>query len=218
VISPKRNSGFTLAELVVATTITVLVSGSTVAILRSMSVARQRANHQMSLQQEARAAVNAIATALRNAYRLGGEQGVLEGTSVRLEQMPADRLRFFTISRPEVRQEQPESDMKECEFFLSEPTDESPGALMRRIDPTWNEQPDEGGVVHCVAENIVGLEFAYHDGTGWLDEWSPDIKDWPLAIRIRLAVLGKAKPPKLWTASRVVDFPRRPKPKEQENK
>ncbi|MDY7011001.1 MAG: hypothetical protein SVV80_09660 [Planctomycetota bacterium] len=223
-------SGFTLAELVVATMLTVLVTGSTVAILRSTTATRRLVNRQMSLQQETRLAVNTVATSLRNAYRSTGDQATLEGTDGWLGEMPADRVRFFTISRGTVRQDQPESDVKECEFFLHEPTDQAMPSLMQRLDPTRNKQPDGGGVVQCVAENILGLDLAYHDGRQWLDEWPEGTKGWPVAIRIRLAVTeapstnrhvgghsSQVGTRNVWTTSRVVNFPHRPVQNEQDS-
>ena len=215
-------SGLTLVELVAATTVTVLVAGSTAGILRSTAAARQRVNRQMSLQQEARLAVNTIATALRNAYRADGDQAVLEGTEDRLGEFPADRVRFFTVSRTTVRRGQPESDVKECEFFLSAPADGRLPALMQRLDPTLNEPPDGGGVLRRVAADVLGLEIAYHDGRQWQPEWPKDANRWPVAVRIRLAVLAEAaEGPRgpggsqnVWTTSRIVNFPRRPAEKE----
>ena len=207
-----QSAGFTLVELIVATTLTVLVTGSTVAILRTTSAASQRADSQFELQQQARAAVLTIATALRNAYRQTDNETALEGLDDWLDdtkQLPADRIRFITVSRKTVRFDQPESDVMECEFFLSPPTDQALPALMRRTDPTRNESPDGGGVVELVAENVLGLNFAYHDGTGWRIDWPESADSWPLAIRIELAVVAKKDPSKVWTTSRVVNFPYR---------
>ena len=85
-------SGFTLAELVVATTVTVLVCGSAGAILHSVAAVRSRARRQSSLQQEAKLAVGSIATVLRNAYRSGGDQAPLEG----LDEQTLDYLVWLT--------------------------------------------------------------------------------------------------------------------------
>ena len=62
-----RQSALTLVELIVALAVTTIVTGATVPILRGVSAARQRVDAQMTLQQEARAAVRVIATALQNA-------------------------------------------------------------------------------------------------------------------------------------------------------
>ena len=220
-----RPGGFTIAELIVAVTLTALVSGSTVAIMRSTGAARRLVDSQMSRQQRARAGVSAVAAALSNASRLGGDETVLEGTDDWIGAMPADRIRLFVVRRGPVRLGQPESDVKECEFILSWPPgrgpdsgDDSPPMLMRRTDPTRNETPDGGGVVEVVADNVVSLDLAYHDGIEWLPDWPKERKGWPMAVRIRLAVLGDTGSrrsdasgrPKVWTISRIVNFPHPP--------
>ncbi|MCK4850065.1 MAG: hypothetical protein KAT11_01880 [Phycisphaerae bacterium] len=205
----QQQSGLTLVELIVATTLTTLVAGSTVGILRSTAAARNRAQTQLALQQQARAAVLAIATALANADRYPDRDALFEGLDDWLGEMPADRIRFFTLSTRKVRWGQPESNLKECEFYLAQPPDKPFALLMRRTDPTRNETPDDGGVLECIAENVLGLNFAYHDGIGWCEDWPQDTNGWPLAVCIELAVLAETEPPKLWTISRVVSFPHR---------
>ena len=226
-----RHNGFSLTELMVAMTITTLVTGSTVTLLRSSTAARNRVARQMQLQQEARTAVNTIATALRNAYRSPDGQIMLVGADDSFGQMPADRVRFFAISRQTIRPDQPESDVKECEFLLilapQAGASQLP-ALMRRTDPTRNEEPDDGGVLERLADNVLGLNLAYHDGVDWRLDWPKDTKGWPVAIRIDLVVLAEsaaksfdpnsvdpamlAESQWAWRTSRIVNFPRRAKP------
>ena len=55
----------------------------------------------------------------------------------------------------------------------------------------------------------MGQFLVYHDGTGWRDDWPSSFRSWPLAIRIQLAVVGNNDPSKVWTTSRVVNFPYR---------
>ena len=205
----RRQAGFTLVELMVAATVTVLVTGSTVAILRSSAAARERVDRQMSAQQEARAGLATIAASLRNAFRSEDANAIPRGTNGYLDDMPADSIRLFVVSRRMIRPGQPESDVMECQFFLDRPEDTAPPALMRRIDPTRNEEPDGGGVLERVAENIVGLDLTYHDGAEWCDEWTEERKNWPLAVSVRLAVLVDPEHQKVWTTSRLVNFPHR---------
>ena len=171
--------------------------------------------------------MNAIASALRNAYRGGGDQSVLEGIDLFQGKTPADRLRFFTTSNLIIRPGEPESDVKECEFFVGAPGAGELPALMRRLDPTRNKKPDEGGVVDVIAPNVLGLDFAYHDGVQWLSDWPEDSHGWPLAVRVRLVVLvgdeatyesamatvpwDSAEVMTAWPISRVVNFPHWPK-------
>jgi len=219
---PARARAFTLAELIVATTVTVLLAGSTAGILRGVVDARTRADRQDALQAEARAAVEAIALALGNAHRVGGEQAVLEGTDGWRGDLPDDRIRFFTVTTEGVRPGLPESDVVECEFRLSRPdgkdrrkqwhqrTTGGGPVLLRRLDPTRNPAPDQGGVVELIARDVAVLDFAYHDGIEWRPKWSAKDKGWPLAVRISLAVVGKDRRTKVWTTSRIVNFPLRP--------
>ena len=234
-IGGNRQNGFSLIELMVAMTITAMITGSTVVILRSSTAAKNRAARQMQLQQETRMAVNTIATALRNAYRSGGNRMVLEGVDDSIGQMPADRVRLLAISRQTVRPDQPESDVKELEFGLVIPTDVGASqlpVLMRRADPTRNKQPDGGGVVEQLASNVLALDLDYHDGLKWRDDWPKDTKGWPVVIRIRLVVLAGsaarsvdldlADPAMLaesrwaWRTSRIVNFPRRAMPNKRD--
>ncbi len=199
--------GLTLVELIVAMTLTVMVSGSTVAILRSTNAAQRRANTQLELQQQARAAVLTMASALANVNRYPDRKTIFEGIDDFIDQMPADRISFSTISQKAIRLGQPESDVKQCEFYLASPPEKRWPVLMRRTDPTRNEEPDQGGVIEIIAENILGLNIIYHDGTFWRDDWPQGTRARLLAVRIELAVATETDPPELWTTSRIVTFP-----------
>lgn len=218
--------GFTLAELIVATTVTVLLSGATVGVIRGVAGARLRVQRQDALQAEARAAVETIAVALRNAHRTPGDPCLLQGTDGWRGDLPNDRIRFFTVTDHPVRPGTPESDVVECEFRLSQPGKKAPqkqwhhritggrAVLLRRLDPTRNKAPDQGGVVELIAREVVAMDFTYYDGVEWRPEWSQKDKSWPLAVRISVAVRTKDEPRKVWTATRTVNFPRRPEAEE----
>lgn len=203
----REQSAFTLVEVLVATMVTVLVAGSTVAIVRSSVASRERARRQMNLQQEIRSALNIVATTLRNAYRAGGEQRMLAGMNDEVDLRPADRLRFFAISHRRVRSGQPESDVKEFEFSLMETDGMELPVLVRRSDPTWNEVPDEGGVLEHIARGVVRFDVVYYDGVEWQEDWDSRDDGWPVAIRVIIGVASKEKPEHVWEASRLVSFP-----------
>lgn len=206
-IVAKRQSAFTLVELVVVITITVLIAGATAGMLRSSSAVRERVNRQMELQTQARQAAETIASALRNACPAGDNDWTLEGADGWNDDRPADRLKFFTILPGFVRRGMPESDVKECEFFLAQPDARPLPVLMRRLDPTRNEPPDDGGVVEVIADNVIALDVAYLDGTQWVDDWPVDRKGWPAAIRLHLAVMADEAGERVCTAERILRFP-----------
>lgn len=206
--------GFTLAELVVASTITALLATGTVAMLRSSAAVQGRVAGQSEVQWQARWAVDAVAGALRNAWLAGENDLAIEGVDGWAGDLPADRIRFFTVRDEPVRLAQPESDVKECEFFLARPDERAAPALVRRLDPTRNERPDGGGVLEGLAEGIVGFDVTYHDGREWVDEWPAERKGWPLAIRVRVLAADPSGEPggRPWSVSRLVAFPTRMQP------
>src|SRR5690606_32802021 len=164
----RRTSGFTLVELLVAATVAALVVGSAGLMLSHVTAAHKRVDRQMRLQQEARAAADAIALALRNAYRPSlDDTADLLGEDGWIGDFPADRIRFYSVSWEPVRRGWPESDVRLVEFFILEPPEDLPDqqpVLMRRLDPTRNPEPDEGGVLDRVAQGVLGLDIAYYDG------------------------------------------------------
>ena len=201
-------------ELIAALSVTVLVVGSTAMILSTVTAARGRVERQMAVQQEARHALNVIVTALRNAHRpLGDDQPLLDGADDWIGDAPADRIRFFTISRRVVRPEQPESELHQVEFALMEAEDpEALGlVLARRTDPTLNPAPDEGGVIERIAENVLELDVQYHDGLEWVEEWPEARREWPTAMRVRLTVIADPRRHTVWSVSRMLSFPHWPR-------
>jgi len=207
--------GFTLVEMLVATTVTVLVASSTTIILRNAAAVRSRADRQMTAQMQARAAVGAIATAVANVSRFPKGQWRMEGIVDTISDAPADRIRLETVSRRPIRLGQSESDAREMEFYLVQEPDQPGLMLMRRTDPTRNAEPDGGGVLECVARNVAALDIDWYDGAQWLDQWPGETVQQtaaqairlPQAVRIRLGVLTEGRPPIAVGAMRVVNFP-----------
>lgn len=203
-----RSRAFTLVELLAALAVTALVVGASGIILTSVTRTRGAINQRMESDAEARAALDAIALALTNVRRPRNQQQiVLDGIDDWFGDIPADRVRFFTISRRVIREGLSESDVREVEFFLSQPEDGSLPALLRRTDPTYNGEEDGGGVIERVAGNIIGLQITYFDGQQWRDEWLEKQHAWPTAIRVRLTVVVDADRHITRNIGRTISFP-----------
>lgn len=201
---------FTLVEMLVASTIAVLIAASTIGLLNSLTGARSRIEQEMALQQEARAAGRALESALRNAIQTTADKNdwLLQGVDETLGPMPNDSIRFRTLSLRPLRADQPESDWREVEFFIMPPQQaDQPPALMRRLDPTLNLQPDDGGILERIANNIAGLDIQYHDGIEWLEEWPIENTQWPLAIRFNILIIaGDPEQPITATTRRTISY------------
>jgi type II secretory pathway pseudopilin PulG len=199
---------FTLPELILATSLTVLVVGATAGLLRASAAGRERAARRARLRHEAQLATGAIARALVNADRAHRDGPSLVGVDDWLDDRPADRLAVWTVGRGPVRHGQPESDVREVEFRLARPSADAPTVLLRRTDPTRNPRPDAGGVVEPIAEGVYMLDLTYHDGAGWREDWPARRASLPRAVRVRVAVADPDAPDRRFVAERIVHWPR----------
>ena len=195
-----RARGFTLIELLVAVSLVgiVLAAGST--LVFQVTQARARVDRLAAHHAEADAAVRTISQALAAQFRnVGDDTVVFEGLDEEFDGRPADRIRFFTASNRVIRPGEPESDVHEVEFYLEEQAGEPYPALLRRTDPTRNEEPDEGGVVELIAREVAGLDFEYFDGTQWIPDWPEFLGRTPETLRLTVAIVdnpntGAARP------------------------
>lgn len=184
-----RSGGFTLVELVVTASVVAMVVAGAATFMAQTTAARTTAERDAEVYAEADAAVHAMATALSNALRPRGDEEILfEGMSSARDGMPADRVRFRMVSAYPVRPGEPESDVREVDFGLSDGEGGGLAVLERRMDPTLNEPSDEGGVVDRIAEHVTGLEIRYFDGEQWQDEWPEEWNELPMAVRVTLGV------------------------------
>ncbi len=190
-----RATGFTLVELLVATTISALLVVSVVSATRALSGARKSVERRVTCSQAARRAIDEIAGALRNVRRdpVRG-QPVLIGQSAE-QAGGSDRLDLLVIEDRRVRPDGPESDQHEIGFFLANLPDRPLPVLMCRRDHAFDEFPDEGGVATVIAEGIVQLAFDYYDGTTWYPQWPETEMQPPEAVRITLAAQPTTPPP-----------------------
>jgi general secretion pathway protein J len=203
-----QRRGFTLVELLVVLLLIVLIAGSAAAFMRVVAGAREVSVNRLHGEQEATVAMRTIVTAIRNVYRPVTDTDLLfEGVVERSDPVPMSRLRLRTVDRRIIRRGEPESDVHQLEFFIRE--DNGRQMLMRRSDPTKNADPDRGGVVEPLAEDVVGLDLQYLDAGKWEDRWPDTLKRLPAAVNVRLLYRADDAPggrPKIAAISRIVNF------------
>ncbi|QQE11154.1 type II secretion system protein [Planctomycetota bacterium] len=205
--------GFTLVELLVTMTLLALVTGISTLMLRQVVNVKGRVDEGYDLQQQARHAIEMVSNSLMNVARFPQRrQWVLQGVDGEWEGLNDDEVTYFGVVHQQVRYGYAESDVKEVHFRIErrEETEETPamGALVLRLDPTLNEEPDEGGVEMVVAKNIVGLNVEYHDGVDWVHDWEVDqgLK-YPQLMRVTVTAEDSMKPRRRVTLTRLVNLP-----------
>jgi len=186
-----RQRGFTLVEVMVASTIGAFVMLVAVGTLKAITASAEMVEHNISTAAELRFATNILKRDLVNFYRNENiENTKLIGTAEETGQEGTSYLVFYTISRAKARSDQPEGDIYEVEYYLMK--DEEKSLLMRRMWPNPNKEETElRGILAVIAENIDLFEVRYFDGEEWSTEWPEEMQVLPQLIEVNIV----AKPP-----------------------
>lgn len=192
-----RRTGFTLVEVLVASTIGSFIALVAVGSLRVIIGGAEAVDNNINAAAEVRFAANTIAKDLANLYRdddiantkfIGTVEDTEGGTGT-------SYLVFYCLSRTKARVGQPEGDIYEVEYYLAQ--DEETSALMRRQWPNPNDQLEPGGILTVIAENIEVFQITYFDGEEWADEWPEEIQALPNLVGITIVAkqTGPGVPP-----------------------
>ena len=211
-----RSGGFTLAELVIVTSLVGLIVMSSGVIMWQVSGARQRVDRREQLNADAYAAMREITTSIANTSRpRGNEQVVFVGEDDQVSGFDADILRLQCVSHKAVRPNEPESDVRLVEFTLTDAPDGNSTILARRTDPTRNEPDDKGGVVDMIADHMISLNFEYFNGLTWQSDWPQSSGRPPSAVRVTVALADPERPSEIAGGTRTVSLPWMPQPQQQ---
>ena len=180
-----RKTGFTLVEVLVASTIGTFVALVAVGTLRAITASSAMVEYSISSAAEVRFASNMIARDLVNLYRDENRRNTkLIGMVEESEQGSTSYLVFYTISRAKARIGQPEGDVYEVEYSLLK--DEEQSVLMRRLWPNPNEEDEPGGILTAIAEDIDVFEIRFFDGEEWSSEWPEEMEILPQLIEVNI--------------------------------
>jgi type II secretion system protein J len=181
-----RSSGFTLVEVLVASTIGVFIAMVAAGAIRTMTASNDAVDQNINAAAEVRFAAGMLARDLQNFYR----NDTIANTKFigTLEQSTGDMstsyLVFYTVSRIKARADQPEGDIYEVEYYLAQ--EEERSMLMRRAWPNPSKDLEPGGMLTVIAEDIEVFDVQYFDGEQWVYEWPEDMQSIPQLIMVTL--------------------------------
>ena len=168
-MSPVK-TGFTLVEILLASTIGTFVALVAVSALKAVSVSTEMVDANINTAAEVRFASKTIAADLVNFYRDSDSKNTkFVGTVEETDEGIVSCLTLYTVSLAKARAGQPEGDVYEVEYFLSKDEDQS--LLMRRVWPNPDKDTQPGGVLYVIAENIDVFQVRYFDAEQWQTEW-----------------------------------------------
>ena len=186
-----RGFGFTLVEVLVASTIAVFIALVAAGAIRTMTASNEAADQNINAAAEVRFAAGMLARDLQNFYRNDTIDNTrFIGTLEQLSgEMSTSCLIFYTVSRVKARADQPEGDIYEVEYYLAQ--EEEKSMLMRRAWPNPSKDLEPGGMLTVIAEDIEVFDVQYFDGEQWVYEWPEEMQSVPQLIMATLT----AKPP-----------------------
>lgn len=194
------HKGFTLAEVLVASTISAFVALVAVGALKAVSDSAELVNRIGETTTEVGFAARLLARDLANLYRDPDPRSMrLIGASQGSDNAPSAFLRFYTVGRAPARVGQPEGDVYEVEYLLkeslgSETASDEQGhstALLRRLWPNPDTDREPGGMLVSIAQNIDVFQLRFFDGQQWTNDWPEEMQSLPQLIEVTLAILGQ---------------------------
>lgn len=184
-----RKKGFTLVEVLVATTIGAFIVSVALCALKVVSVSAEIVDDNIETAAELRFASNILSRDLMNLYRDSDIRNMkFVGTIAESGGRSVSVLTFYTVGKTKARIDQPEGDVYEVEYYLLE--DKEKSFLMRRLWP--NPDPNEsepGGVLTAIARDIDVFEVRYFDGEDWSDEWPQELWSLPELVEVSVATI-----------------------------
>ena len=180
-----RRTGFTLIEVMVASTIGAFIMLVAVGTLRAITASTERVDRSISTAAEIRFASNLLARDLVNFYRDENiENTELIGTFTESGEGSTSYIVFYTVGGAKARIDQPESDIYEVEYYLA--MNEDKPLLMRRLWPNPNKETEPGGILTVIAEDIDVFQVRYYDGEEWSTEWPEEMEVLPQLIEVSI--------------------------------
>jgi len=200
----------------VASVIGAFIALVAVGTLRTVTGTRERVEANCRCAEELRFAADMVRTDLMNLYRdTDVSKTKLVGVMAETDAGLIMDLTMRVVGAGPARAGQPEGDVYEVQYFLhkEEKAEQEKSVLMRRLCPIVGMEDDiesQGGILTVIAENIVGFDVQFFDGSEWQMEWGPGEKLLPALVEVSLAGQGSGDEEKaeIMVRNFVVSFPR----------
>ena len=190
--------GFTLLEVLVSMAILVIIMAALYSAYTTNVEAIQIARQNGEVHQTARIVLDRMTKDLQSALiqtsvssetiKLGliGEEREIDGRR-------ADRIDFTTVTHLPLTEKGPASDLCEIGYLIDEDSEGEGLVLLRRDDPSVDEDFTEGGSLQELARNVLEFSLIYQNAQGEdSDQWNTlegmPTSGLPVLIKVRLVL------------------------------
>ena len=197
-VPAKDIEGFTLLEVLVSMAILVIIMAALYSAYTTNVEAIQIARQNGEVHQTARIVLDRMTKDLQSALIQGSVPSEkiklgLVGQDREIDGRRADRVDFTTVTHLSLTEKGPASDLCEIGYLIDEDEDGKSLVLLRRDDPSVDEDFTVGGSLQEMARNVLEFNLTYQDSTGEESEaWntlegSPGA-GLPVLIKVRLVL------------------------------
>ena len=190
--------GFTLLEVLVSMAILVIIMAALYSAYTTNVEAIQIARQNGEVHQTARIVLDRMTKDLQSALievsapsdkiKLG-----LVGEDREIDGRRADRMDFTTVTHLPLTEKGPASDLCEIGYLIEENSEDKVLVLLRRDDPSVDEDFTKGGSLQEMARNVLEFNLTYQDSRGEeSDKWNTldgmPASGLPVLVKVRLVL------------------------------
>lgn len=171
--------GLTLVEVLVSVAVLAMIATLIYGTFDALSRAKKGEAQRGDRTRQARAALDRIAREMQSAYLSMHNPGVIILQTRVAAYMgktgsPYDRVDFTAFAHLRTEKESKESDQAEIGYFaLPDPDKDGKTDLVRREQTPPDMDPQRGGVVSVLCEDIESFDIRYFDPVAaqWIENW-----------------------------------------------
>lgn len=190
---------FTLAELLIAGTIAVVIAAVITSSLAQFGRAREVCKLRMDAHVRAIGALETVRKELQATLRSDDlfhcRVLIVDDHTATVADAPGlevdrDELLVYNTRLRTVRETEYNGDGQEFETHLRIEDDDLGSALWMRADSQPDQYERGGGEAVPLMDGVVSLRFEAYDGSAWRDDWDSDVDGLPWALRVTVRALG----------------------------
>jgi type II secretion system protein J len=168
-------SGFTLLEVLVASTILSLILAALYGVFSQTLASKRLMEERAERARTARIALLRIGEDLQSALPPTESNLRFIGETRPSRDYPEDTLSFATLTRTASTNRAPEGDLNTIGYTLEpDPTDITQKQLVRRVRFALSTESRAADEIAPLLPQVQGLRFRFFNGRNWQDNWKSD--------------------------------------------
>lgn len=188
----RRDSAFTLLEVLLASAIMAVSAGAVAGVLRAARDARDRANDSALRRAQVRSLLRHLAADLMATVPPDGvdASGLMSLDQDAASGHPADELTMSLLPRTlRFGEERPlgHGPIASATWYVDDDPETEELGLCRQLSAIRDPLGDDPYVIQQIDAQVLGLDLAFYDGEAWVDTWDSGESDLlPAAVSLSL--------------------------------